>query len=227
VSAVLDLHVHSEASDDSRASVEAYLQWLSLRGSERPVDGIVLTEHRQFNAQADYRALEDRYGLLVLKGAELETEYGHLLVYGITPELARRFNLADIRLPAQGLIDEVRRLGGAVVAAHPGRVRVGLYDHYADKPALRGLVALEGLNGGSRGDENARSAELVRRLSLPATGGSDSHLVSTVGLCATRFAGRITNIAELVAALWSGDFEPADFRKPKPAAAAKSNAAAG
>ena len=55
--------------ENAKAPLEAYLNWLKLRRTERPVDGIVLTEHRQFNKNADYRALEDKFGILVLKAS--------------------------------------------------------------------------------------------------------------------------------------------------------------
>ena len=57
-----DLHCHSIASDDSRASVEQYLKWIkSLRKKGSKIDGIVLTEHRQFNFSTDYRQLSQDY----------------------------------------------------------------------------------------------------------------------------------------------------------------------
>ena len=65
---ILDLHTHSEASEDSRAPVETYLKWLQRKRAEVPIDGLVLTEHRQWNPDVDYRALEDQYGLLILRG---------------------------------------------------------------------------------------------------------------------------------------------------------------
>ena len=54
---ILDLHSHSIASDDGRAKVENYCQW--IRKKSLPLDGFVLTEHRQFDDANDYRALED------------------------------------------------------------------------------------------------------------------------------------------------------------------------
>ena len=87
---ILDLHLHSEASDDSRAPVEAYLKWLARKRDERPLEGLVLTEHRQFNAAGDYRDLEDKYGMLILKASEVETEYGHVLVYGVNDDILKR-----------------------------------------------------------------------------------------------------------------------------------------
>jgi len=125
VATVLDLHSHSEASEDSRAPVEAYLNWIKMRRAQVPVDGVVLTEHRQWNGSADYRALEDKFGIIVLKAAEVETDYGHVLVFGVTDEMARRFDFTNIRIPAQELVDEVAAMGGIAVPCHPGRPNIG------------------------------------------------------------------------------------------------------
>jgi predicted metal-dependent phosphoesterase TrpH len=223
VSTILDLHSHSEASEDSRAPLEAYLNWLKLRRTERPVDGIVLTEHRQFNKDADYRALEDRFGVLVLKASEVETDYGHVLIFGVNDEMTRRFDFADVRLPAQALVDEISRAGGVAIPCHPGRPNVGLCEHYMKKPPLENVVAVEVLNGGSRKGEDERSEQLVRNFGYGAVGGSDSHLVSLIGLCATRFDADIHTVEDLVRELKGGAYEPVDFRprrKPVPQAVA-------
>jgi predicted metal-dependent phosphoesterase TrpH len=223
VSTTLDLHCHSEASEDSRAPVEAYLNWIKLRRAERPLDGIVLTEHRQFNRAADYRHLEDKYGVMVLRASEVETNYGHVLVYGVNEDILKRFDFANIRLDAQELINEVARMGGIAIPCHPGRPNIGLYEHYQKRPPLENVVAVEVLNGGSRKGEDERSAELVERFGYGAIGGSDSHLVSLIGLCATRFAAEIRSIDDLVRELRGGAYEPVDFRprrKPVPHAEA-------
>lgn len=221
MSTILDLHCHSEASEDSRAPVEAYLNWIKLRHSERPLDGIVLTEHRQFNRNADYRALEDKFGLQVLRASEVETNYGHVLVFGVNDDIVGRFDFTNVRLDAQELLDEVARLGGVAVPCHPGRPNIGLCEHYLTKPPLENVVAVEMLNGGSRKGENERSEELIQRYGYAATGGSDSHLVSLIGLCATRFAADVRSMADLVRELKTGAYEPVDFRpKRKPVARA-------
>ena len=93
-----------------------------------------------------------------------------------------------MRLDAQTLINEVARMGGIVVPCHPGRPNIGMYEHYQSKPPLENVVAVEALNGGSRKGEDERSAELIAKHGFAATGGSDSHLVSLIGLCATRSA---------------------------------------
>ncbi len=209
---ILDLHLHSELSDDSRAPVEAYLKVLQRKRAERPLDGIVLTEHRQFDPARDYRALEDRYGFLILNAAEVETDYGHVLVYGVNPDILARFDFSDVRLSAQSLVTDIARLGGIALPCHPGRATVGLCDHYARKPPLEGVVAVEALNGGSKKGEEARVEELVQRFGYKAYGGSDSHLVSFVGVCATEFDAPIRSMDDLVAQLRNGRYRPVDFR---------------
>ena len=221
MSTILDLHSHSEASEDSRAPLEAYLNWLKLRSAERPLDGIVLTEHRQFNGDADYRALEDKFGMLVLKASEVETDYGHVLVFGVTNEMTPALRFCQ-RSPARAeVIDEVARMGGVAIPCHPGRPNVGLCEHYTKKPPLQNVIAVEVLNGGSRKGEDERSDALVKEFGYRAIGGSDSHLVSLIGLCATRFDAQVRTADDLVRELKGGAYEPVDFRprrKPVPQA---------
>lgn len=210
---MLDLHVHSDASEDSRAPLETYLKWLQRKHELLPIDGIVLTEHRQWDPAADYRALEDRYGLLILRGAEVETDYGHVLIYGVTEAMTRRFDFTDVRLPAQEVLTEVARLGGVAVPCHPGRPTIGLCEHYAaGKPPLDGIVAIEALNGGSRRGEDERVAALINEYGYTAVGGSDAHLVSLIGLCATEVDDPVRTIDDLVAALRAGRCRPVDHR---------------
>lgn len=213
---ILDLHLHSEASDDSRAPVEAYLKWLARKRDERPLEGLVLTEHRQFHAAGDYRDLEDKYGVLILKASEVETDYGHVLVYGVNDDILERFDFKNVRLPAQEVISEVARLGGIAMPCHPGRPTIGLIEHYGKRPPLEGVTGVEALNGGSKKGENERVAELIRQYGYHAFGGSDSHLVSFVGLCATEFDQDIKNMDDLVEALRVGGYRPVDFRSPRP-----------
>ena len=100
----LDLHSHSVSSDDSRATVEQYVKWIQvLRKRDYTVDGIVLTEHRKFDFDKDYSALAEQYGVLVLKGSELDTRHGHFLVYGVTDALAGEIDFSDVRMDSEGL----------------------------------------------------------------------------------------------------------------------------
>jgi len=204
----LDLHCHSVSSDDARATAEQYLKWIQvLRRKHHQVDGIVLTEHRKFDSGADYAALAKQYEVMVLKGSEVDTRYGHFLVYGVSEELVRSIAFNDVTMDPLRLMEEARRTGGIAIPAHPGRVGVGLVDHVARGAQLNGLAAAERYNGGSRTGEEERAAHLFAEAGLRGTGGSDAHFPSAIATCMTEFSGRIHNEMELVEALRAGDFK--------------------
>ena len=203
----IDMHVHSKMSDDAGGTVEGYLKWINvLRKKGYQVDGIALTEHRGFDFDVDYTSLADQYDALVIKGAEIETDLGHVLVYGITPWLADQFDFKVITLPAHEVFKAVKDSGGYAIAAHPGRPRIGLWQHIQNGAQLDGIQTVEMLNGGSSAEENALAKELVDGYGFHSVGGSDSHYVSTIGRCITRFERRITCLEELVEELSLGDF---------------------
>jgi len=113
---------------------------------------------------------------------------------------------------AQEVISEVWRMGGVALPCHPGRPNVGLCAHYGGKPELEGVVAVEALNGGSKKGEDARVQEPMTTHGYAGFGGSDSHLVSFVGICATEFDRPIRTVEDLVDELRGARCRPVDFR---------------
>ena len=202
---ILDLHSHSIVSDDGRAKVENYCQW--IRRKALPLDGLVLTEHRLYDDASDYRPLEDEFGLLILKASEVETDYGHVLVFGVNDDLRAAFDFGEITLSLATVVRESKRCGAVAVPCHPGRTRVGMCAHVAERGQVEGVRVIETLNGGSRGSENDAALALADRLEYHRIGGSDSHIVSHIGRCATRLEGKVESMSDLVAALSEGHCE--------------------
>ena len=208
---ILDLHTHSIKSDDGRAKLENYCQWIRTR--DLPIDGFVLTEHRQFDLESDYSSLAAEFGITILKGAEVETEYGHVLVFGVTEALMAAFDFSDIHLPLARVIEACSAHDAVPVPCHPGRKRVGMSAHLQEFGTPEGVRIVETYNGGSRGDEDAVAQAMAAELGYLGIGGSDAHIVSHVGRCATRFPGAVSNERELVEALLSEDFEAVTNRE--------------
>ena len=202
---ILDLHNHSIKSDDGRAKVENYCQWIAKR--ELPIDGFVLTEHRQFDAESDYRPLEDEHDVLILKGSEVETDYGHVLVFGVNEDLVNAFDFTRLDLPLELVLAETKRCGAVAVPCHPGRPTVGMCAHIEQRGIVDGVEIVETYNGGSRGRENEDALKLAEAYGYAGIGGSDAHIVSHIGRCATRFDRDIRSEEELVSALKDGGFE--------------------
>jgi predicted metal-dependent phosphoesterase TrpH len=202
---ILDLHNHSIRSDDGKARVENYCQWIRRRGLA--LDGFVLSEHRQYDAESDYRSLEDEFGLLILKASEVETDYGHVLVFGVNEDLLAALDFARVDLPLADVLRESERCGALAVPCHPGRPNVGLFAHYAARGPVPGVRLVETLNGGSRAGENELALREAARHGYRGVGGSDAHIVSHIGRCATRFEDAIRSTDDLVAALRAGRYE--------------------
>ena len=207
----LDLHTHSIKSDDGRAKVENYCKWIAKK--ELPLDGFVLTEHRQFDADSDYRQLEDEYGLAIMKASEVETDYGHVLVFGVNDYLLAAIDFTNVRLPIETVLDESRKAGAFAAPCHPGRKRVGLFAHYEERGVVQGVDTVEVLNGGSIPGEDELSLAMADRLGYRGFGGSDSHVVSRIGFCATDFPNQqIRDMEALVGALYGGNFSAVSMR---------------
>ena len=163
----LDLHSHSVSSDDSRATVEQYVKFIQVwRKRGYTVDGIVLTEHRKFDFDKDYSQLAAEYDVLILKGSELDTRYGHFLVYGVTQALTKEVNLADVRLDARQLMQAARQHDAIAIPAHPGRFGIGLVDYMEQGESFADVHIVERLNGGSRAGENERADRLCQEQNL-------------------------------------------------------------
>jgi predicted metal-dependent phosphoesterase TrpH len=207
---LLDLHTHSIKSDDGRAKVENYCQW--IKSKSLPIDGFVLTEHRQFDFDSDYSALAEKFDLVILKGAEVETEYGHVLVFGVNEGLYNEFDFADIKLPLAKVLEWSDKHGAVACPCHPGRPRVGMFAHTDELGVPDGVRIVEIYNGGSRDNEDQIAIDNAEKLGYQGIGGSDSHIVSHIGRCATRFPGEISTVDELVVALKSGDFEAVNLK---------------
>ena len=203
-----DLHSHSVASDDSRATVEQYLKWIgTLKKRGMQVDGIVLTEHRQFSLEFDYSALAEQFGVTILKGAELDTRHGHFLVYGVSEKLAAAIDPADVAMDSFHLMETAEKHGGIAIPAHPGRVGIGLVSWMASGIEFPQVTIVERLNGGNRPEEAEAAEKLVAEKGYSGIGGSDAHFVSAIARCMTAFDGPISSEAELVEALRSDEFK--------------------
>ena len=80
------------------------------------LDGICLTEHDNFWSVDEVTALSRKHDFLVVPGCEINTDTGHVLVFGLDQY---EFGLHKPSF----LHSVVERKGAAVVAAHPYRRR--------------------------------------------------------------------------------------------------------
>ena len=215
---LIDLHVHTKLSRDSSVDAESYLQ--AAAGLSPRLDAICFTEHRLYSAgaeiEAEYAALEERYGIRIFRGVEADTNLGHLLVYGASDALQHRFDLTGRMHKAERLIEMVHATGGVAIPAHPFR-------DSGYGPRLDGLLAkvgpalhtIEAINGQNTAAENRDGEMACEKLGLNAIEGSDAHFASPQWFltCATEFDQEVRSVAELCAELRAGRFRPFIFAR--------------
>ena len=161
-----DLHIHSNHSSDSGLSVDDIIR----RAVEKGLDGIAICDHNtvtgSYHARKRVRELD--LPLIVLPGSEVSTTAGHLIVLGI------RDNIPPGLTP-QETIGIVRQKGGVVIAAHP--FKIGSIGN------IEGLDvdAVETFNSRCIFGENKKARMMAVELGKPQVGGSDSHMLGTIG----------------------------------------------
>ena len=206
----IDLHVHtSPASPCASSSVDDVITEAKRIG----LNGICLTDHNYLWRDQDIKALRNKHDFLVLRGNEITTIQGDMVVFGLEEDIQGIIALKD-------LAEKVAAVDGFMIAAHPfrgflavGGDKLGLdVDKAAARPVFKLVHGVETLNSKVTENENNFCGRVAESLEMPTTGGSDAHLVEEVGYYATRFSKRIQNEAELISALRAGDGTPVKFR---------------
>lgn len=205
---IIDLHTHTyPKSLDSLLTPEALFE----RAREAGLDGICLTEHDDFWDAGTLEEWSRRYGLLILPGCEVNTEEGHLLVYGLDRYVFGMHKAPFVR-------ELVEQKGGAIVVSHPYRRRYrpsegeGQAERSSGERVFRLADSIEALNGRGSEEENAFSQALGRHLGTPGTGASDAHREEDVGTYATEFSRTVRCLGDLVEELRAGRFRAVTLR---------------
>jgi predicted metal-dependent phosphoesterase TrpH len=210
---IIDLHVHtSTGSPCSSAPVEDLIEEAKRIG----LNGICLTDHNYAWHPDQVEDLRKKHAFLILRGNEITTDQGDILVFGLDKDIRGIITLEKLR-------EEVLEVGGVMIVAHPFRgflvfdaAQLGLTPEKAMERRLFQYVdAVEVLNSKVTEQENDFAAKVADGLGMPGTGGSDAHDVKEVGLYATFFPGSIRDEKSLIEALKGRDYVPIAFRKDR------------
>jgi predicted metal-dependent phosphoesterase TrpH len=210
---ILDMHVHTTASDDSTATIEGYIELLLAYRTVHPFDGFVLTEHRTYTPGLCLQKYWDEFGVLVLQGVEMDTNLGHLLVYGINERVLAHIDVTRRMHDGRRIIPELTNLGAVAAPSHPFRESAFGTVMERNIAEVAGVRIIESYNGQNRRKQNERAAALATQHDLRGLGGSDAHFLSPQWFltCATAFDDTITSTAELVEALHYGTYRPLEL----------------
>jgi predicted metal-dependent phosphoesterase TrpH len=207
---LIDLHTHTHPlSHDSLLSPDELVQAAKAAN----LDAVCLTEHDFFWNDDEAAALSKRHSFLVIPGIEVNTEDGHVVVFGLERFIYGMHRMRELASMAEAA-------GAVMIAAHPYRRQLPFelrhegdwaqaLDRAVKNPAYAHVTAVETKNGRGSERENAFSTELAARLGLPTVAASDAHEGKDIGRCATEFERKITSLEELITELRAGRFKPA------------------
>ena len=194
---IIDLHCHTKYSYD------CYLEPLDLikRAKEVNLDGICITEHYSFTLSRHIANIDQGGDFLILRGLEISTNMGHLLVYGVKDDSWNTWS-RDNYLDIVEVIRNVHSEGGICVPAHPFRGWDSLGDTIV---TIDGLDALETHNSRTSLDENKKAIRAAYSLKLPSIGGSDCHRIEQVGSVVTEFLNPIKTMDDMIREIRKGN----------------------
>ncbi len=187
----LDLHVHTAYSADAQGDLQEVIRSAMARG----LQGIAVVDHNAVQGSLRGVAVaRDLGGFLVVRGAEVTSNAGHVLALGVGEPVARG-------LPPAETVERIRALGGIAIAAHPYRFWSGVGEGVVSEVRFDGI---EAHNGRSVRHHNRQARALTASLHLPTTGGSDAHAPRYIGRGVTELEGEGLSEADVIEAIVHG-----------------------
>ncbi|MBF0196954.1 MAG: glycosyltransferase [Planctomycetes bacterium] len=193
---LIDLHMHSRFSFDSKTKIELILKQAKSRGAS----AISVTDHESLEGSLMAMKLAPK-DLMIIPGMEINTDVGDVIALFIqTPIQSKEFN---------EVVDEIRSQNGIVYLPHPFRGRRSI-----SLDLVKKLDVFEIYNGRTQGinyaDDQFGNQDIVnfaKGANLTGVGGSDAHKaneVAKVMTCVPHFSSP----EELKEILLSGNIFP-------------------
>jgi hypothetical protein len=168
----VDLHMHTDHSDDCATPVEVLL----AAAREQGLGAIAVTDHNEISGALAAAEQAERAGVKVIVGEEVKTGgQGEVIGLFITEKIPRGLTLRET-------VDEIHRQGGIVYVPHPFDRMHSVPDYENLLTIIDDVDAIEVFNPRvaipAFNDEAARFAAKYR---IPAGAGSDSHVAQGLG----------------------------------------------
>lgn len=159
----IDMHVHTEFSEDSNTPVEKVVEKAEREG----LDGVAVTDHDTMEGVEKMRELD--HDLVIVPGMEITTDEGELLGLFIEEEIKSK--------NPETVIEEVRKQGGLVIVPHPFDPIRG-FEGWQDLE-VDGIEVINSRN--LMKGMNKKARRYVDREGVMKTGGSDAHTAWEIG----------------------------------------------
>jgi predicted metal-dependent phosphoesterase TrpH len=193
----IDLHCHSKYSTDNHLEPEDVIE----QAIKLNLDGVCFAEHYSMMPSWLLEKITIPEGFYVFRGVEISTDRGHMLAYGLKDD---SWNIwpSHNYLNTFQVMENVHRLGGICVPAHPFRGWESFGEHVF---RMDGLDAIETHNGLNLEDMNEKAIQVSRLRNLPSIGGSDCHKKEQVGRAFTELKNHVHTVEDLIEEIRMGN----------------------
>ena len=164
----LDLHIHSQYSEDGAGTPQEIIKNLQKRG----LNGMAITDHNTIEGGLNALKVTPK-DFIVIPGVEISTSDGHIIALDVKDNIPREQS-------AEITIEKIIDLGGIPIVPHLFRSMSGIKEEKL-RHVVNKIPAIEVFNSCSVPHSNLKVAKIAKIYNLGGTGGSDSHNPKYVG----------------------------------------------
>jgi len=184
---LLEMHAHTNRhSKCSQVSPVVLVKGVVKMG----LQGLVITEHHYLWSKEELEQLRKDAELneqfILLAGQEVETDKGHILVYGVDKTISSSIELSELKKIFPGAL---------LVWAHPFRNARNPSAAELLNPLLNGI---EVFSSNHNINENSLALKRWHEYKFTAISGSDTHDKINTGIYPTQFDHPVTSIEDLI-----------------------------
>jgi hypothetical protein len=179
----IDLHVHSDYSDDAVDSPKKIIKYAKKKG----LNGVAIVDHNNVaGGLKGFVIAKKMKDFVVIPGIEISSAEGHILALNVKENIPKKLSVEET-------LKKIINLGGVPILPHPYRMISGCGEKDAEK-----FTGIEVFNSRSIGWENKKSESLAEKLDIGKTGGSDAHSANELGYGITEFNINSFRIDDLI-----------------------------
>jgi predicted metal-dependent phosphoesterase TrpH len=168
----LDLHIHSQYSEDGAGTPEEIIKSLKKKG----LNGMAITDHNTVKGGLKALKLAPK-DFIVIPGIEISTSDGHMLALNVKEDVTRDLTVEET-------VEQIIDMGGTPVVPHLFRNMSGIRTNNLKK-IYKKIPTIEVYNACSLAQTNLKITKIAKELDLGGIGGSDSHHPEYVGYAYT------------------------------------------
>lgn len=184
----LDLHIHSQYSEDATGSPKEIIKLLQKKG----LHGMAITDHNSIKGSLEALKLKPK-DFVIVPGVEISTADGHLLALGIKENITKNLSVEET-------VEKILDKGGIPIVPHLFRKMSGIKREKLET-IYKKVPAIEVFNGCSLPRTNMKTAKIAREFNLGGMGGSDTHDPLYVGYGYTIIESTDMNINSILSEL--------------------------